>query len=362
MGVKGEGRASASVLILGIDGYIGWPLANHLARLGYEIVGIDSYFRRQAAVSLIPLESTWDRQRKFQIHAGVLDEIKAIAKVDAIIHLAEQPSAPWSMKNYAQAAITQRRNVLGTLNLLWMMKEFCPEAHLIKLGTMGEYGTPDCSIPEGFIEDGPMKGLPFPRQAGSFYHLSKVFDSQNIEFACRTWGLRSTDIMQGIVFGVEDDTRFDYDECFGTVLNRFCAQAVAGIPLTIYGCGKQTRGFLPLRDSLECLTLALQNPPLPGEYRVFNQFARVLTVDEVAEAVSIASVRFGIETEVQSIKNPRKEKEDHIYFPKSDNLRKLGYNPKWSLTGEIANLLEKILPYRDLVKKEIILPKIRWCG
>jgi UDP-sulfoquinovose synthase len=349
------------ILILGIDGYIGWPLALHLTRLGYEVTGLDNLFRRHVAKeSLIPIESAFERNKKIKIHGAVLDEITEIPKVDVIVHLAEQPSAPWSMIDHEHACITQKRNIMGTLNLLWLMRKFCPDAHLIKLGTMGEYGTPDCEIPEGFIEDGPMKGLPFPRVAGSFYHLSKVFDSQNIEFSCRTWGLRSTDIMQGVVFGHLPGTRFDYDQYFGTVINRFCVQAVSGMPLTVYGAGGQTRGYLPLRDSIECLTLAINNPPKPGEYRVFNQFARTLSVNSISETVMDMAWELGITALTDRIKNPRVEKETHTYFPKHDHLEKLGYQPNWIFREEIGNLIKIILPYKDRINKEVIMPTTRW--
>jgi len=243
---------------------------------------------------------------------------------------------------------------------LWLMREYCPDAHLIKLGTMGEYGTPDCDIPEGFIEDGPMIGLPFPKSPGSFYHLSKVHDTSNVMFACDMWGLSATDVMQGVVFGAMDDTRFDYDEHFGTVINRFCAQAVAGIPLTVYGRGGQTRGYLPLRESIECLTLAMDNPPENGEYRVFNQFAKTYSVRELAMGVVNASLNLSIESSVQNIPNPRVEEESHYYNPKCENLKRLGYEPQWSLNGEIEGMLSKIIPHKDRIIEDVIYPKTRW--
>jgi len=276
------------------------------------------------------------------------------------------------MKNKVTSFFTQKENVLGTLNLLWLMKDYCPDAHLIKLGSMGEYGTPNCVIPEGFIEDKcekfilniketeicPMKGLMFPRTPNSFYHLSKVFDSMNIDFACRTWGLRSTDIMQGIVFGIGG--RFDYDEHFGTVINRFCTQAVAGIPLTVYGTGGQKRAFLPLKDSIECLTRVLENPPENGEYRVFNQFARTYSVLELAEAVQKVGNELGLNVKIQHIPNPRTESEKHFFQPKHDKLRELGYEPNWNLEDELREIMETILPYKDKINKEVILPETKW--
>ncbi len=359
MGVERKGRKA---LVLGIDGYIGWPLANHLKSLGYEVTGIDNFSRRYrvercGSRSLIPISTIPHRQQLFDIKDNTLHLVESLEDVDVIVHLAEQPSAPWSMANRRQAGTTQRQNVLGTLNLLWLMREHCPDAHLVKLGTMGEYGTPDCDIPEGFIEDGPMKGLPFPKSPGSFYHLSKVHDTNNIRFACDTWGLRSTDIMQGIVFGVMDDTRFDYDEHFGTVINRFCTQAIAGMPLTVYGSGEQTRGYLPLRDSVECLTLAIENPPEKGEYRVFNQFAKTYSVNEIADAVYLAR---DDPIEKQFIENPRVELEHHYYNPKCEKLKSLGYSPEWDLVEETHKIMRTIAPFKDRIIKEVIHPTTRW--
>ena len=390
MGIKEKGRQETplNILILGIDGYIGWPLANHLKGLGHTVTGIDNFSRRYrvercGSRSLIPISTIPQRQKLFDIKDNTLHFVNSFSNdVDVIIHLAEQPSAPWSMVDRQQAATTQRQNVLGTLNVLWLMREFCPDAHLIKLGSMGEYGTPGCDIPEGFIPKDclyddrdphacsfnrlktptlscPMQGLPFPKSPGSFYHLSKVHDTHNVKFACDIWGLKATDVLQGIVFGVMDDTRFDYDEHFGTVINRFCTQAVAGIPLTVYGSGGQTRGYLPLRDSIECLTLAIDNPPKNGEYRVFNQFATTYTVNDIARKVCFANHRDS-NVWYKNIENPRIEQEGHYYNPKCEKLRVLGYNPKWNLVEELAGILKTIRPHKDRIIKDVIYPKTRW--
>jgi len=220
------------------------------------------------------------REGDLRDYAFIIECLKSFVP-DAIVHLGEMPSAPYSMMDLDHCVFTTTNNLVSTLNILHAMKETCPNAHLLKLGTMGEYGTPNVDIPEGFFTieyRGRRETLPFPRQAGSWYHQTKVHDSNNVMFACRVWGLRSTDIMQGVVFGTRTDemgddvrlrTRFDFDQCFGTALNRFCAQAVVGVPLSLYGRGRQRRGFLPLRDSMQCLTIALENPPIDGEYRVF---------------------------------------------------------------------------------------------
>ena len=388
------------VLILGIDGYIGYPLAIHLLKRGYKVYGLDSLIRRQrvkncGSDSLIPISDPRERERHLQ-SLGLADttartqlhdyyitsKIISEYRPDTIIHLAEQPSAPYSMKGIYAAAETQYENILGTLGLLWAMREHCPDAHLIKLGTMGEYGTPNCEIPEGMIPEGcigdfgqgewkhdcPMSGLMFPRSPNSFYHLSKVHDTYNIKFACDTWGLTSTDIMQGIVFGsgIEPNTleieltRFDYDECFGTVINRFCAQAIVGTPLTVYGKGYQRRGFLPLRDSIQCLTLALENKPVKGTYRTFNQFEDIYSIQFLAETVVLQAKSLGIEAKIQYINNPRTELEKHHYTVVHDKLATLGYNPTSNINYDIHNLLATILPYAERVIREVALPKIYW--
>jgi UDP-sulfoquinovose synthase len=363
---------SKKVLILGTDGYIGWALANELMNKDYEVFGVDAFFRRSTVKSLYPISSKDYRKDQLYIlsddirYSSILIELLQESP-DAIIHLAEQPSAPFSMTHNG-AMTTQSNNVLGTLRLLFFIKEHCPSTHLIKIGTMGEYGVPDCVIPEGMISHCldeelrycPMQGLMFPRSPGSFYHLSKVFDSLNIKFACDTWGLRSTDIMQGIVFGLAHETRFDYDENFGTVINRFCAQALAGVPLTIYGAGGQTRGFLPLTDSLRCLQIAIDNPPLEGTYRTFNQFAHIMTIMDCARLVIRAAADLGIDVKVRGIPNPRKESEDHTYHVVTDALHDLGYEPNLDFYSVIRETLLTLMPYKHLINKDIIYPTINW--
>ena len=340
-------------LILGMDGYIGWSLAMHLAKRGHIVSGVDNFSRRANVESLgshsaIPILDMQERLSAFKrIHGqnisffkGDLLDYDFLADVvkqthpDSIVHLAEQPSAPFSMVDRDHAIYTQHNNIEGTLNVLYAMKEFVPESHLVKLGTMGEYGTPNIDIPEGFFEiefRGRKDTLPFPRQPNSLYHLSKVHDSANIMFACRVWKLCSTDIMQGVVYGTRtqemiDDslmTRFDFDESFGTVINRYCAEAVAGLPLTPYGQGKQKRGFIDLVDSIQCLTIAIENPAARGEYRIFNQLDEVYTILELAERVVKTARKLGINVKIQNLQNPRIEKEEHYYEVDHEHLRKL---------------------------------------
>ncbi|HEX6116578.1 MAG TPA: NAD-dependent epimerase/dehydratase family protein [Solirubrobacterales bacterium] len=379
------------ILILGGDGYLGWPTAMRFSAQGHEVSVVDNFSRRRwhhehSTDSLIPISSlgerisAWREHEGYEIHSFVgdiedgefVDTVIAETLPEAIVHYGEQPSAPFSMMNRRNAVLTQYTNVIGTLNLLFSMRDRVPDCHLVKLGTMGEYGTPNIDIEEGFIEiehNGRSDTLPFPKLPGSLYHLSKVHDSHNIHFACRIWGLRSTDLNQGVVYGVEtaetarDDrlaTRFDYDEVFGTVLNRFCVQAVIGHPLTVYGEGGQTRGFLNIRDTLQCVELAVANPPELGEYRVFNQFTEQFTVTQLAELVSRAAGEVGYDVEVRTYPNPRVELERHYYNATNTKLRDLGLDPH--LLGEelVHSMLKMIERHRDRVIESAIAPRTRW--
>ena len=304
------------ILILGGDGYLGWPTALRFSARGHEVSVVDNFSRRRwhhehSTDSLTPISTlaerieTWSDISGEEIRSFIgnmedgefVDQVVAETDPEAIVHYAEQPSAPYSMISRKHAVDTQYTNVIGTLNLLFAIRDRVPDCHLVKLGTMGEYGTPNIDIEEGFIEiehNGRRDVLPYPKLPGSLYHLSKVHDSHNIHFACRVWGLRATDLNQGLVYGIETDetalderliTRFDYDEIFGTVLNRFCVQAVIGHPLTVYGKGGQTRGCLNIRDTLQCVELAVTNPADQGDFRVFNQFTEQFSVTEFADLV-----------------------------------------------------------------------------
>ena len=383
------------VFICGVDGYLGWTLALHLAQRGHEVGGCDLYLRRDwvqemGSQSATPIRRMTERLEAFHDHFGAnLDFRKGdltdynfvvncfkTFEPDCIVHLAEMPSAPYSMIDVQHCNFTMTNNLIGTLNVLYAMHEACPEAHLLKLGTMGEYGTPNIDIPEGFFTidyRGRSETLPFPRQAGSWYHQSKVHDSNNVTLACRIWGLRSTDIMQGVVFGTRIDsmsdderlvTRFDFDQCFGTAINRFCSQAAIGEPLTPFGKGHQKRGFLALRDSMQCLTIAMENPPAAGEYRVFNQFEEVYDITQLAEKVRAAALGLGLTAEIRNIENPRVEKEDHYYNPDHRQLLDLGYKPTHDIDAEIRLTLQDLMKYTDRIisRKQALVPDVRWDG
>lgn len=381
------------ILILGIDGYLGWSLANSLSDKKFSIYGIDNFYRRKwvkemHSVSAIPIASMEERvtaykkeyKKNIEFHKGDVTNYnflsRAIKKIrpDVIVHFGQCPSAPYSMMNQEKCVWVQQNNLVGTLNLVYAVKEFAPNAHIVKLGTMGEYGTPNIDIPEGFFEieyHGRKDRLPFPRQANSWYHLSKVHDSNNLQFACKNYGIRCTDIMQGIVFGFhpqahvsvhELNTRLDFDEAFGTIINRFCCQAVIGYPLTSYGKGTQIRSFLPLSDSMKCIQLVIQNPPAAGEYRVMNQYANVYSINNLAMKVADVCKELGINVKVSPIKNPRKEKEKHYYNPHNENLKKLGYHPSADFDEAIRKMILRLLPYQKRIMKyrSILNPTIQW--
>jgi UDP-sulfoquinovose synthase len=376
------------VLVLGGDGYLGWPTALYLSRRGHDVGVVDNFARRSydlemGVESLVPIAQlqhrirVWSEISGFDIPLFVGDLTdpdfvhRAVGEFapDAIVHFAEQRSAPYSMMDQKHAVYTQVNNVVGTLNLLYAIADVDPSIHLVKLGTMGEYGTPNIDIEEGFIEithRGRTDVLPFPKQPGSFYHLSKVHDSHNIMFACRIWGLRSTDLNQGVVYGQETDetvlhpdlaTRFDYDGVFGTVLNRFCIQAVVGHPLTVYGQGGQTRGMLDIRDTLACIELAIDHPAEQGEYRVFNQFTESFSVRELAAMVAEA---YPGRVEVATMDDPRVEKEEHYYRAAHTKLLDLGLVPHLLSPATISSLLSVVERHRGRVDHAAIGPTVNW--
>ena len=379
------------ITVLGGDGYCGWATALFLAKQGHTVSIVDNFARRQwdhelGVETLTPIRSLTERLRVWKSLTGLdiavfsgdvceydfLSDVLRQVQPEAVVHFAEQRAAPYSMIDRKHAVFTQVNNVVGTLNLLFAIRECVPDCHLVKLGTMGEYGTPNIDIEEGYLEiehNGRKDILPFPKQPGSFYHLSKVHDSHNIMFACRIWGTRATDLNQGVVYGTLTDevalddaliNRFDYDEVFGTVLNRFCVEAAVGYPLTVYGKGGQTRGYLNIVDTIQCVELATLNPAAQGEFRVFNQFTEQFSVQELATLVQHAGREHGLEVVVQPVDNPRIEREDHYYNAINTKLLDLGLQPHLLSETLIEHVFDVIGRYRDRVIEDHILPRTRW--
>lgn len=379
------------VLVLGGDGYLGWPTAMHFAAQGHEVMVVDNYLRRFMAKetdsdALIEGPNMHIKASKFleifgseiAVRVGdisdkvFLDSVVRESMPDTIVHFAEQPSAPYSMKGYAQAKMTLDNNLSGTFTLIWSVLEHCPEAHIIKLGTMGEYGTPNIDIEEGWLDvehNGRSHKFLYPRQASSLYHTTKVLDTDLLWFYVRLYGLRVTDLMQGPVYGLfteqskRDDSllpNFHYDDIFGTVVNRFICQAVAGIPLTVFGKGGQTRGYLNLVDTLQCIEVAAENPSDSGEMRIFNQFTEQFTVNELAARVVDAGAALGLAVQVETVPNPRVEQEEHYYNAKHSGLEELGMVPTLLSSDVLVEIMNKVLNYRENISAKKAMPRVRW--
>ena len=392
------------ILILGGDGYLGWPTAMYFSHRGYDVTVVDNYFRRNACTELdvgmlYPVPTLIERSKIW--HALTGKEIKVVigdltdAEVmrglfkgetgyswaidkkntgipETIIHYAEQPSAPYSLINYKYANITIANNLLITNNLMFAIKDFSPDTHIIHIGTMGEYGTPKIDIPEGWIDieyKGRKDKFLFPRQASSLYHTTKIMDTDLFWFGVRMWGLRVTDLMQGPVYGIETEeskidenlrTIFNYDEIFGTVLNRFIAQAIVGYPLTVYGKGGQTRGYLNINDTLQCVHMSEKTPAKKGELRILNQIMETFSVNDLAEKTQRIGKKLGYDVRIDHLENPRKESEEHYYNPTHQGLIEIGVVPHY-LTDELMEKMFRIVEkYKDGIRKDVIFRGIKW--
>lgn len=380
------------VLILGGDGYLGWPTAMHLSAHGHEVCVADNYLRRRLAReedvdALHPVPNLHDRARIWREHSGytvevrvgdlreweVMASIVSDFKPDAVVHYAEQPSAPYSMLCRRAADLTLYNNLGVTFNLIQAIREHAPTAHIVKLGTMGEYGTPNIDIEEGWLDvehKGRRHTFLYPRQAGSLYHTTKVLDTDLLWFYVRTWNLAVTDLMQGPVYGIQTYENaehaelvphFSYDELFGTVLNRFIVQAAVGYPLTVYGKGGQTRGYLNIKDTMQCIRLAIEHPAAAGELRIFNQFTETFSVNELAEKIQHVASHQGLQVEVEHIDNPRKEAEEHYYNPAHTGLLDLGLKPHFLTDEVLAEMIDYVIQYKDNVATHRIFRNTRWC-
>ncbi len=379
------------VLILGGDGYLGWPTAMDMAAKDHEVCVIDNYLRRNMAQetsseALMQTKNLHDRAdifhslcgKKIRVEIGDCVDYRVLEKLivdfgpETVVHYAEQPSGPYSMRSFDEAKRTFDNNLGATFNLIWAIKEHVPNCHMIKLGTMGEYGTPNIDIEEGWLNvehKGRSQKFLYPRQAGTLYHTTKVLDTDLLWFYARTYGLRVTDLMQGPVYGlstVESDLddrlfpNFYYDDIFGTAVNRFLVQAVAGIPLTVYGKGGQTRGYLNLKDTLQCVELAMNNPVGKGDMRILNQFTEQFSVNELARRVQLAGNGMGLDVKIKSIDNPRKEMEDHYYNAAHSGLLELGLEPHYMTDEVLVKIMEKVIQYKELIDIRKIFPRVKW--
>lgn len=379
------------IIILGGDGYLGWPTAMDMAASGHEVWAVDNYLRRNIAQetqseALLPTPNLHERADIFETATGkkinivigdctdfrLMSELFENVKPEAVIHYAEQPSAPYSMMGFDQARRTLDNNLQATFNTVWAVLEHAPDCHVIKLGTMGEYGTPNIDIEEGWIDiehKGRKDKFLYPRAAGSLYHTTKVLDTDLLWFYVRTYGIRATDLMQGPVYGLHTDQtaiderlmpNFHYDDIFGTVLNRFLVQAVAGVPLTVYGKGGQTRGYLNLKDTLQCVELAMNNPVEAGDLRILNQFTEQFSVNELAEKVARVGKAGGLDVEVKNIDNPRKEREEHYYNPAHSGLTDLGLVPNYLTDDVVADMLDTVKRYSNRIDTRKVMPRVSW--
>jgi UDP-sulfoquinovose synthase len=381
------------ILILGGDGYLGWPTAMYLSRRGHDVAVVDNYFRRRACVELnceplLPVPNLHQRAelwqavsgKHIQVFVGDICDYQFLSRVfreagpDGVVHYAEQPSAPYSMMGREAAVFTLTNNLVSTCNLIHAVAELNPDCHIVKLGTMGVYGTPNIDIEEGYLEvehKGRKHTFLYPKAPGSLYHLTKAQDGDMLYFYCRMWDIRVTDLNQGPVYGVQteesaQDDRlapiFNYDDIFGTVLNRFIVQAVAGIPLTVYGNGGQTRGYLNIKDTMACVELALLHPADPGQYRVFNQFVETFSVNDLAVQVRAAGKQLSLEVKINKIPNPRREAEEHYYKPAHTGLKDLGLQPHYLTSEVLTKMLRIAIKYKHRINRDKIVPQVKWSG
>ena len=395
----------SNILILGGDGYLGWPAAMYFSNRGHEVTVVDNYFRRNVgdhinAAMLYPVPTLIERAKIWHKETGY--EIKVIIGdltnpelmrslfsgqdvnydwpinnsctdiPDTVIHYAEQPSAPYSLMNYKTANFTITNNLLVTNNLLFAIRDLAPDVHIIKLGTMGEYGTPNIDIEEGWIDiesKGRKDKFLFPRQAGSLYHTTKIMDTDLMWFGVRMWDLKVTDLMQGPVYGIETEeskindglrTIFNYDEIFGTVINRFITQAVVDYPLTVYGKGGQSRGFLNLEDSLQCTYISFENQAESGDLRIFNQIMETFTVNELAELTKESASELGYDVIINHIENPREEQEEHYYNPVYKRLTDLGVKPHLLSKQYMINMIKTVEKFKSDINQDVIFNGVKW--
>lgn len=392
------------ILILGGDGYLGWPTAMYFSARGYDVTVVDNYFRRHVcddidvgmlySIPTLPERAKiWHEKTGYEIKVVITDlsdpenmrslfngavryqwsiNSKFTGIPETVAHYAEQPSAPYSLMDYKTANFTLSNNLLVTNNLMFSIRDYARDTHVIKLGTMGEYGTPNIDIEEGWLEikhKGREDKFLYPRQGGSIYHTTKIMDTDLFWFGVRMWDLRVTDLMQGPVYGVETDeskvderlrTIFNYDELFGTIVNRFITQAIIGYPLTVYGKGGQTRGYLNIKDTLQCVYIAAENPSKKGEMKIYNQIMETFTVNELAEMTKKAGAKLGYNVEIKNIENPRVELEEHYYNPSYQGLIELGVKPHYLTEEVMVEIMNVVQKHSDSIREDVIFRGVKW--
>ena len=382
----------SNILVVGGDGFIGWPLSLDLATAGHNVIIADNFMRRTidmelGAESIIPIASMQNRLKaaKEVLNVSIrfeyvdvvseFDKLKNIIiknEIDTIVHFAEIKSAPYSMLNSDKSRLTVNSNVTATHNILAAIVDVNPEIHLVHMGTMGVYGYSDVfgEIPEGYLDikvkqtSSDTKIL-FPTNPGSIYHMTKSLDQILFAFYNKTWDIKITDLHQGIVWGTSTKltglhpslaNRFDYDGEYGTVLNRFIVEAAAGQQISVYGTGGQARALIHIEDSVACVKLAIENPPKNSEaVRIFNQVAEVKKVKDLAKLVS-DHTGVGIEY----LSNPRKESAENELLVKNDGLKSLGFKPTLLSDKLLEDVLSLAKLYSHSVNTFAIKSKAKW--
>ncbi|MGR3636410.1 MAG: NAD-dependent epimerase/dehydratase family protein [Shimia sp.] len=374
------GNNVKKIIVIGGDGFCGWPTALHLSKLGHKVTIVDNLSRRwidkkMGADSLTPIATVEERLQAWTDATGLVIDFECIdvarefdrltallasVKPDTVIHFGEQRAAPYSMKGIVEKRYTVDNNISATHNVLAAVTELGIDPHIVHLGTMGVYGYDDdgMEIPEGYLNvyiPGDNKrifqrDILYPTNPGSVYHMTKSMDQILFQFYAKNDRLRVTDLHQGIVWGTQTDetkldaplvNRFDYDGDYGTVLNRFLMQAVVGHPLTVHGTGGQTRAFIHIKDTVRCIALAVENPPMPdGKVAILNQMTETHTVRDLAILVARVSG-----AKVAYVDNPRNEAAENDLRVSNKTFLDLGLKPTTLADGLMEETQEIAAKY-----------------
>ena len=384
-----------NILIVGGDGFCGWPLSLRLSKKNHNVTIIDNLSRRKIDIennsgSLTPIKSIYDRIETWHEVTGKkigfylidvakeYERLKEVIKkenIDIIIHLGEQRAAPYSMKNSKTSRYTVDNNICGTHNILSAIVNVNTSIHLIHIGTMGVYGygaIENRIIPEGYIniklDDGKenYKDLEIlhPFYPGSIYHLTKAQECLFFQFYTKNWNIKITDLHQGIIWGLSTEetilhpnlcNRLDYDSDYGTVLNRFIMQAAYDLPLTVYGTGNQTRAFINIQNSMDCIELAIENPPLTDKVKIINQMTETHTLNDLAKLI-----KNNFDAKIEYIENPRKELSKNSLTVCNQQFLDLGLKPIYLNTNKLTEIYYYLIENKSNINKKIINPISKW--